>query len=430
MPDTIQAKPEISKGTKLLSLIMILIIGVISNYIYVLAVYVGPLHEAHNWSMNSIVMAYSVAMFCEFPAFLLGGWLMNRFGMRKILVVSGTMYGLAILLSGLTSSVVVFVICQGIIGSLAMYGVFICTLAIINVLYPKNKGLVMGLLYGTQAAGAAFMAPIANFFIESFNVSAALVWQGVIFTVIMFVCCLLIKDPTGGDKEALAKAQEEAEAEEAAEAIKGKSEEELPTMGWKIALRHPSFWILFVSIILIQMIGNVLLTDVSVLAESQYHATAAQGAWLVSAFSIGAGIGAVVIGFISDRIGPYRTTFWMGIIDGILLLLLVVCGMHSFMFYAIICIIQGFTYNGMTTLNPIMMTDAYAARDIGTTMGFMGISYMIVGFLGPQLGLSLPFVPMMIVCAICCIIGGYLSSFSKKSLNKYYQSIGSKCVVR
>ena len=33
MPTTIQAKPEISKGAKLLSLIMILAIGIISNYI-------------------------------------------------------------------------------------------------------------------------------------------------------------------------------------------------------------------------------------------------------------------------------------------------------------------------------------------------------------------------------------------------------------
>ena len=77
-----------------------------------------------------------------------------------------------------------------------------------------------------------------------------------------------------------------------------------------------------------------------------------------------------------------------------------------------------------------MMTDAYSARDIGTTMGFMGISYMIVGFLGPQLGLSVPFAPMLIICAVCCVVGGYLSSFSKKSLNKYYETEGRLCRVR
>ena len=57
MPD-IKVKPELSKSAKLISLIMILLIGVISNYIYVLAVYVEPLNEMHGWSMNSIVMAY------------------------------------------------------------------------------------------------------------------------------------------------------------------------------------------------------------------------------------------------------------------------------------------------------------------------------------------------------------------------------------
>lgn len=429
MPN-IQAKPELSKSTKLISLIMILLIGVISNYIYVLAVYVGPLNEMHGWSENSIVMAYSVAMFCEFPAFIAGGWLMKKFGMRPVLVFSGALYGIAILLSGLTSSVTVFIICQGVLGSLAMYGVFICTLAIINVLYPKNKGLVMGILYGTQAAGGAAMAPIANAFIAHFNVSMALVWQGVLFTVIMIVCSLLIADPTKGDKEALAKAQEEADAEEAAAAIEGKEASQLPTMGWKKALTHPSFWIMFISIISIQMIGNLLVTDVSTLAEGQYGVTAATAALLVSAFSIGAGIGGVVVGFVSDKFGPYRTTFWMGIVDGALLLILAIVGQGSFIAFAVICVIQGFTYNGMTALNPIMMTDAYAAEDIGTTMGFMGISYMIVAVLGPQLGFSVPFVPMLIICGVLCIVGGFLSKFACTSINKYYRETGSQCKVR
>ena len=66
---------------------MIIIIGVISNYIYGLAVYVGPLHDAHGWSMNLIVTTYSLSMFCELPAFLVGGMLINKFGMKKILTI-------------------------------------------------------------------------------------------------------------------------------------------------------------------------------------------------------------------------------------------------------------------------------------------------------------------------------------------------------
>ena len=183
----ITIRPNLSRGAQILSLIMIIIVGVISNYIYVLSVYVGPLNEAHGWSMNMIVATYSMSMFCEFPAFLFGGIFINKFGMKKVLTVCGVMYGLAILLSGLATNVIVFIITQGIMGALAMYGVFIATLSIINVLYPERKGLVMGILYGSQAAGGALMAPLANFFIETFNVSMALIWQGVIFTIIMFI---------------------------------------------------------------------------------------------------------------------------------------------------------------------------------------------------------------------------------------------------
>lgn len=106
--------------------------------------------------------------------------------------------------------------------------------------------------------------------------------------------------------------------------LTGKTEDQLPSMGWKKALTHPAFWVLFISIICIQMIGNLLVTDISVLAGSQYGVTAATAALLASAFGIGAGVGGVVVGFISDKIGPYRTTFWMGIIDGVLLLILAI----------------------------------------------------------------------------------------------------------
>lgn len=425
MSETIMLKPNISKSAQILSLIMILIVGVISNYIYVLSVYVGPLNEAHGWPTNSIVLTYSMAMFCEFPAFIVGGLLSNKFGMKKMLIVSGALYGLAILFSGMTSSIVVFIICQGIIGSLAMYGVFICTLALINVLYPERKGLVMGLLYGSQAAGAAAMAPLAVFFIEHFNVSMALILQGVIFTVVMIVCCLLVTDPTKGNKELAEKMQEEAEISENIQ-----EKEKMPTMGWKKALAHPTFWVLFISVIMIQLIGNVLITDTSILAENIYGVSATKAALIVSLFNISAGVGGVVVGFISDKIGPYKTTMLLGIADGILLGLLAITGAGNFIAFAVIVTIQGFTYNGITTLNPVMMTDSYRAEDIGTTMGFMGIAIIIVGLIGPQLGLSVPFIPMLIVCAVLSIIGGILAIVARNLLNKYYIKELGKSIIK
>lgn len=430
MSETLALRPSISKKAGAISMVMLLIVGVISNYIYVLNVYVEPLHVAHGWSMNTIVLAYSAAMFCEIPAYVIGGWLSGKFGMKKILVASGVLYGLAILASGLTSSVTVFILCQGIIGSLAMFGIFIATLALINVLFPSRKGLVMGLFYGSQALGGAAMAPMANFFIEHFNVSLALIWQGVIFTAIMFVCCMLVTDPTKGDAKVMSELQEEAEKEEAEAAMKGKSEDARPTMRWKKVFTYPAFWIFFVSLIFIQMIGNVLVTDISYLAKTNYGVSGGNAAWVASAFAIGAGAGGVVIGYISDKIGPYKTTYILGIVNGILLLILMMVGTDNFMFFGVMCAIQGFTYNGMTTLNPVMLTDSYASEDMGITMGCMAIAYTVVGVIGPQLGLVIAFAPLVIICAILSIIGGLLSKLSCNSLNKYYRSIGSKCQVK
>lgn len=403
-----------SKARLALSLIFILIIGIISNYIYVLAVYVGPLSEFRSWSANSIVLAYSMAMFIMIPAFMVGQVVSNKFGMKRILVVSGVIYGLAILLSGLVKNVWLFVACQGIMGSIGMYGILICTIQIVNLLFPTRKGLVMGLLYGSQAAGAAALAPIATVFIAHFNVSIALILQGALFTVILFVCCVLILDPT---KDGAQVEEEEVDLNR-------------PSMTWRHMLKHPGFYLLSLSIFSIQMIGNVLITDAAYLAEGVYQATPAQAAYGVSLFGLAGGVGGVAVGFVSDKIGPFKTTVILGILDGILLAVLAAVGAESFTVFLVILAIQGFTYNGITTLNPVMSTDAFGQKDLGICIGFMGVASMAVSFAGPQLGLSVPFVPMVAICAALSVIGGVLVVFAKNTFNSYYKKIGSNVVLK
>lgn len=421
---------KVPKSKKGISLACIILMELCVCSIYTLTVFVGPLNEAYGWSENKIVLAYTLTMFCEFPSFLIGGWLMNRFGIRKVQVTSGIAYGVAIIISGLTSNVMLFAVMQGIMAGLAMYGVYICNVALINSLFPKNKGLVMGIMFGAQGVGSIFLSPALAYCIQSFPVSAVLVGEGIIFTIVLLAATLLVYDPTKGDRELQAKIQEEADRLEMEEAIAGRSEDVLPTMRWKKVLRHPAFWMTFISIITIQMIGNVLVTDLAVLSDNVYKVGEINSAWVVSAFGIGSGVGGIVIGYVSDKIGPYKTTFLLGIIDGIILLAFALLGVKSFMIFAVVCIIQGFTYNGMTTLNPIMVTDSYSIKDMGTILGLLGLSYGIVGAVGPQLGLSMPFVPMLLACAVMSIIGGILAKLSASSLNKYYRNENSGCVVR
>lgn len=428
--EALNIQMEAPRGKKALSLCMIIVMELAVTSIYALAVFVSPLQEAHGWSPNKIVMAYTVTMFCEFPSFIVGGWLMNKFGIKKVQVTSGVLYGAAILISGLTSSVAVFVVAQGVMAGLAMYGVYICNVALINALFPKNKGLVMGIMFGAQGIGSIILAPILAYSIQAFTASIVLVAEGIIYIIVLFTATMLVYDPTKGNRELQARIQKEADEQELAEAIAGKEAGALPTMRWKRALTHPAFWLIFISIIAVQMIGNVLVTDIAVLAEAVYKVNETDSAWVVSAFGVGAGLGGIIIGYISDKIGPYKTTFLLGIIDGVLLLLFILLGAESFMAYAAICIIQGFTYNGMTTLNPIMITDSYSPKDLGTVLGLMGISYAIVGAIGPQIGLSVPFVPMIILCAVLSIIGGMLAKMAGRALNKYYRAEGSKCAVR
>ncbi len=416
---------------RVFDLCMIIIMELCINSIYTISIFVGPLEEVRGWSPNMIVIAYTIVMFCETPSYFIGGLLMNKFGRKKLQVACGVIYGLAIMVSGLTQSVILFIICQGVMAGLSMMIVYFCNIVLINSVFTKNKGLVMGIMYGASGIGGVIFAPLLTYLIGIFNVTTVLVAEGAIFAVVLFISTVVVYDPTMGDKKLQAKIQEEADAAEAAEAIAGKAENALPTMRWKKALAHPAIWMIFVSIIMIQMIGNVLVTDIAVLGEKIFNVSEMDSAWVVSGFSLGVGLGGILIGWISDKIGPYKTTYLLGLFSGVILLVFGILLGHNFMAYAIVCIIQGVTYGGMTTLNPIMITDSYDIKDLGTMMAIMAISYGIVGAVGPQLGLSVSFIPMIIICAVLCILGGFASKFACSTLNKYYRSVeNSECVVR
>lgn len=428
MSDTLQV--GVTKSRQIMTVVMIILIELCINIIYVISIFVGPLHEMYGWSENMIVVAYTIVMFCELPSYLIGGWLMTKMGVKKFQVCCGVLFGLSILLSGLTTNVYVFVIAQGVMAGLTMMGVYLANIARINAIFPRNKGLVMGIMYGASGFGGVFMSPVLAYVIQVFNVRAVLISEGIIFTIVLFAATMLMPDPTKGNRELQKKIQEEADAAEAAETLAGKETETLPTMRWKKAVRHPAIWLVFISIIAIQMIGNVLVTDIPSLSDKIYGIDEMGSAWAVSGFSLGVGIGGIIIGWMSDKIGPYRTTYWLGIVFGVLLALFAIFGAKSFMVFAVVCIAQGVAYGGMTTLNPIMITDSYHIDDLGIMLGVMGLSYGVVGAIGPQLGLSLPFIPMIVGCAVLCVVGGILARMACTSLNKYYKAENSKCVVR
>ena len=418
--------PGVSKGRLIISLIAILLMGVICSYIYVLSVYVSPLNEAHGWSMNSIVLAYSIAMFVAPFAFAFSKPVADKFGRKNTLIGMGVIYGLAIAASGLTSSVIVFIIAQGIICSFAMYAMNFCMILLINIIWPNLKSTVMGIMYGCSTFGGALLAPIAVFFIGKFSVGTALVIQGLLFAVIMLICGLLIWDPSKGNKK-LAEQMDEESEQLGAEFTPPAERISMPI---KKVVRHPSIYIYIISIILIQLIGNLLVTDASALATMTYAITEAKAALAITMMNIGAGFGGIICGFMGDRVGHFKLTFWLGVLDGVLIVILGLMGLKTFGMFVALCTIQGFTYNGITALNPAMNTVAWGEKSLGTTMAMSAIGTIIVAFIGPQLGFMVSMRSMLLICGLASAVGGILALLVAKTCTSYYKSVGSDVVVR
>lgn len=393
-----------------LSLILIFVIGTLFCAIYSLAVYIGPLSVERGWAPEETVLTFTFSMFVTSPAFIIGGLLLKKIPAKPLVVVCVTAYGLCIAASGMVHSVVGFIILQGILCGLLEYIAFVGILNIINKTFPSNQGLATGVLYGSTAVGSAILAPAATYLCTAYSVSTALIIQGIIVAVLAFIATMLLKNPKTHDAAADAAAEEMTEIHEEY------------GMNWKQMIKSSSFYMLFIAMVLTQLIGNVLVTDTAYIAEGTLGVDPMKSAFVISAFNIAAGLGGIGIGMFSDKIGPVRTLTATSIFNAALLVIMALLGVSNFYVFAIIVTVQGFTFNGLTTLSPVIIGTAYGQRNLGVNIGVFGIASMIVGFIGPQLGLMVSPRPMFLICAAACVAGAFLSIGSGKAVNRHYKA--------
>lgn len=398
---------EVGKGTKIKCFIALIFITMVCGYIYCLAAYVSPLSEARGWAPEQIVLAYSVAMITVSPAFVIAGIVSQKFGIKKIMLIGGLTYGACIFLSGLVTSVLLFIILQGVVCAMAMYMTFLCSISVINMVFPNKKGTMVGLLYGINTAGVAVISPVVTALAAHFSIGAALMLQGGGIMIIMLIGVLLIQIPGNVD-------QANEDEEDVAAADNGAD------MNWKQMIKHPSFYLLFITIVFVMMIGNVLASDAAYIAENNLGTDSVKSAFIVSVFNIGACVGGIIIGIIADKIGPFKTTAYTAVFNAVVLVIVALAGLSSYTVFAAAVAVMGLTYNGMSALNAVMITEGYGARNLGVNMGILGISIMIAGIIGPQLGLALPAAMVFIVCAVLSILGAVSVLGAVKSLNRHY----------
>ena len=357
-----------------------------------------PLEEggAYGFSARQAMGVFSagLAVFAIFT--VVGGRLQLRFGPRPIAVMGGIVLGLGYILGGfLGTSFAAQLVCIGIIGGAGIGLAYVVPIAVGVKWFPDKKGLVAGLAVAGFGFGATLWVKLGDSWFGGLlnttsvfglpGVQSVFFIYGVVFAALVLLGSIVMINPPAGWKPAgWAPPQVSDIAAQATGAADFSSGE---------MLRRPQYYALLLmftgsALAGLMVIGVIRLFGIDALQASGAKPDATEAgitagtamAW----YAILNGLGRIVWGSVSDRIGRKTALFLMCLLQGIIMLLFFKLG-HSVAGLIIGACIIGFNFGGNFALFPAATADFFGNKNVGINYGWVFLAYGVAGIAGPQI---------------------------------------------
>lgn len=348
--------------------------------LYAFSVLRDPLVTTHGWDVADVVTVYSVNSAIGPIPMILGGVWVDR-GRVKLLVLSGgLLYGVGWILSGLSTSFLMFFLAYGVVTGLGQGFAYAGCLQGTLKLFPDRRGLVSGLITAAYGAAAVFTAPLATWLITNHGVSFAMVSMGICFTIIGIAATFFIQDaPVGGYVPA-------GWAPPAAGQKTGAADKE--DKDWKAMVRTPVFWTIFMMLVCGAFSGVMIAANALPIATSMYGLTAAAAALFVSLYAASNAGGRLVFGWLSDRAGYARTVMVIFMAVAVFLTVLVVVR-GSAGGFAVGIIGLGLCFGGVMAVFPPLVMSNFGARFQGVNYGIAFTAYATSAMISPRIAATI-----------------------------------------
>ena len=255
-------------------------------------------------TQTQIVFSVCIAVFAVVMVFA-GRW-QAKSGPRIVALTGGIVLGAGYILAGLFgNSFISLIIFIGVIGGAGIGLAYVCPVAVGMKWFPDKKGLITGLAVAGFGFGAVIWVKLAGSWgglLASMGVQSVFLLYGVIFAIMVVVGSIWMVNPPEGWKPAGWNPAKENKKSSAAG-----SGDLMP----REMLGRSQFYGLWVMFIFSSMAGLMVIGNIKLFGIEQLKAggmTAAQasaiaGTAMAVFYSIANGLGRIIWGTVSDRIG-------------------------------------------------------------------------------------------------------------------------------
>ncbi len=322
---------------------------------------------------------------------LVGPWAKQK--PRMAAALGGIVLGAGYILGGfLGKTFIAQFVCIGLIGGAGIGIAYVVPIAVGIKWFPDKKGMIAGLGVAGFGFGATLWVKLAGSWFggllnttEIFGlpgVQSVFVIYGIVFLVTVLIGSIFMVDPPKGYKPA--GWQPPATTDTGAAGTLDMTSGQM--------LKTPQYYMLVAMFTGSALAGLMVIYCIRLFGVDALQAsgattdTAAAGVIAGTAmawYAILNGLGRIVWGTVSDKIGRKCSLFLMCLFQGIIMLAFLKMGGTKMGLIVGACII-GFNFGGNFALFPTATADFFGSKNLGPNYGWVFLAYGVAGIAGPQ----------------------------------------------
>lgn len=383
--------------------------------LYAWSVFTTKLVES-SWTKTQTQIVFSVGVAVFAIVMVIAGRLMPKYGPRKLTIASGITLGAGYIIAGLLGaenyiSTLIFV---GILGGAGIGMGYVVPIAVGMRWYPDKKGLITGLAVAGFGFGATLWMALAGKLgslgggelIKNIGLSNTFIVLGIIFLVIILIGSIWMVFPAADWKPEGWKPAETKSAVKAAGSVDFSSSQMLKTVQFYLIVLTYAFG----AGAGLMSIGLMKLWPMEAMqAHGIPKDVAGAAATMAMAifFALFNGLGRILWGMISDKIGRKTSIAIMMATQGAFVILFQwMAGAQATLY--IFAVLIGFNYGGLFSLFPTITADIFGNKNFGQNYGWVFLAYAIGGIIFPILGGKLGdlgnFPLAFTICGVLCFV--------------------------
>ena len=338
----------------------------ISSPQYVWTLFVKPFQSATGAALPATQFTFSLLIVLQTLFSPAQGFLVDRFGPRRLIALGAALSGLGWVLAAHVSSLLGLYLTYGLFCGIGTGIVYVGVVGLMARWFPDRRGFAIGLAAAGYGMGAMLTTFPIDATLRGSGLPSTLTIYGIVLGVVGVAAALLLRSPRPG------------EAEAPAAALSGVSPREM--------LKTPLFWLMFVMMTMMSTGGLMATSNFANFARDfgVAGATVLGMAALPLALTLDRllnGFTRPFFGWVSDKIGREATMTLAFSFEALAILALLALR-HDPVAFVVLSGLVFFGWGEIFSLFPSVLTDTFGARHATTNYGFLYIAQGVGSILG------------------------------------------------